>query len=246
MELSNRLQAVADMLSENKIVADLGTDHGYIPIHLILSGKCQKVYAMDINEGPYNKAKQHIAGHGLSEKIVTRLSDGMSALDNGEANSIIIAGMGGGLVIKILEQDKRLWESIDEFILQPQSEIHKVRQYLQEMGFKIVKENMILEDGKYYPMMKAIKGKDTKYKEFELYYGKYLIENKHPILMDFIQKEIGLKENIIGKLKFQIASITGKDTELNDTYRTKIDGLNERIVEIQKEVELAYEVQRSM
>lgn len=232
MELSKRLQAVADMVTKGEVVADIGTDHGYIPIHLIESEKCNKVYAMDINEGPYNKAKQHIAGNGLAEKITTRLSDGMKELNPKEATSIIIAGMGGGLVIKILDQDRRLWDEINEFVLQPQSEIHKVRQFLQENNFKVIEENMVYEDGKYYPMMRAVKGVEKPFSKCELAYGRELIHSNNLILKEFIEKEILVKEGILEKLTHQ--------------YNEKNIAIKERMDEIKREVEMAHEVQRNM
>lgn len=256
MELSKRLQAVADMLSKGKVVADIGTDHGYIPIHLIQSNKCEKVYAMDINKGPYEKAKLHIAGNGLSSQITTRLSDGMKALNQGEVNAIIIAGMGGGLVIKILEQDKRLWDEIDEFVLQPQSELHKVREYLQENKFKIVEENMIYEDGKYYPMLKVEKGTDSAYTNSELMYGKLLIRERNPILSEFLEKEIQVKKSILDKLSNQRMAMI-REEKINQKEKDDVDvqahTVNEKITticnrmdEIQREVDMAYEVQRNM
>ncbi|MFI3208170.1 MAG: class I SAM-dependent methyltransferase [Eubacteriales bacterium] len=226
MELSKRLQAVADLVSADEIVADIGTDHGYIPIYLVQSGKCSKVFAMDINEGPYLRAKQHVAGYGLSEQVITRQSDGMKALESGEASAIIIAGMGGGLVIKILEQDRRLWSELNELILQPQSELDKVRTYLIENNWKVIEEKMVFEDGKYYPMMRVTKGQDVPYSRAELEYGRYLLQEKDSILAQFIKREITLKEDVI-------RSLEGKNGIHIET----------RIAELKEELEIAYEVQ---
>ncbi|MFI3172447.1 MAG: class I SAM-dependent methyltransferase [Eubacteriales bacterium] len=229
MELSQRLQAVSDMIEPGKIVADIGTDHGYIPIYLIQSGKCTRVFAMDINEGPYLRAKYHVAGYGLDKQIITRQSDGMKALCAGEATAIIIAGMGGGLVIKILDQDRRLWGDLQEIVLQPQSEIDRVRTYLSENAWKIIEENMVYEDGKYYPMMKAIRGQDTPYTKAELQYGRYLIKGKHPVLIQFINKEIAVKEEVVKSLKNKVG-----------------EHIEHRMKELREELEVAYEVQRNL
>lgn len=227
MELSKRLQGVADLVSKGEVVADIGTDHGYIPIYLVQSETCHRVFAMDINEGPYLRAKSHVQAYGLSEHIITRQSDGMKALEIGEATSIIIAGMGGALVIKILEQDKRLWSGLHEMILQPQSELHKVRQYLQENDLQIIEEEMIYEDGKYYPIIKVIHGRCNPYTQAELYYGPQLIKQKHPVLKAFIQKEIEIKEGVLNTLK--------------DKNGSHIDARNR---EIKEGLVRAYEVQR--
>ncbi len=103
MELSKRLKAVAGLVTEGASVADIGTDHGYVPIWLIQSGRATKVIAMDVNEGPLERARGHIRSKRLENVIFTRKSDGLQALHVGEADTMIAAGMGGGLVIRILE-----------------------------------------------------------------------------------------------------------------------------------------------
>lgn len=203
MELSKRLQAVADLIGDNLVVADIGTDHGYIPIYLIESGKCQKAFAMDVNEGPLLRAKNHIQTHGLTECITTRLSDGVKALSVGECDCVVVAGMGGALAIKIMEEGKGVFRNLKEFVLQPQSELEKVRQYLNENGFQVVAEDMVLEDGKYYPMMRVINAADSKYSLVELKYGRDLLIQKHPVLKMFLEKEVNSKQMIIQNLKSQ-------------------------------------------
>ena len=208
MELSKRLQAVADLVSEGMSVADVGTDHGYIPIYLIETGKCKKALAMDVNEGPLFRAKEHIAEHGLSEQIQTRLSDGVRALEKGECDCVVIAGMGGALTIKILEEGRAIFEGLKEFVLQPQSELFKVRKYLCENGYQIIAEDMVLEDGKFYPMMKVLyvgAGVRTVDEQCtsQLRYGKLLLEQQHPILKEYLNKEVRTKEQILHTLNMQ-------------------------------------------
>ena len=156
MELSKRLKAVAELVTPGMRLADVGTDHGYIPIALVQTGKVSRAIAMDINKGPLERAKEHIREHGLEGKIQTRLSDGLKNLQMNEADCMIAAGMGGGLVIRILSEERDTAGSLKELILQPQSEIDSVRKYLTEEGYRIVAEDMVYEDGKYYPMMKAV------------------------------------------------------------------------------------------
>ena len=201
MELSVRLQAVADMVTEGLCVADVGTDHGYIPIYLVEHGKNPSAIAMDVNKGPLEKAKENISLHGLEEKIKTRLSDGLKQLCSGEAESVVIAGMGGGLVMKIMEEGSLHKNEIKEWILQPQSEINKVRQYLNEEGYAIVEENIVIDEGKFYPMMRVTEGDREEYAEEELCYGKRLLEQKNPVLKMFLEKEIRIKEEILERLQ---------------------------------------------
>lgn len=201
MELSKRLQAVADLVSQDMIVADVGTDHGYIPIYLVETKKSPRALAMDVNVGPLQRAKEHIALHGLNDVIETRLSDGVNKLQAGESDCVVIAGMGGALTIKILEEGQVVFKSLKEFVLQPQSELVKVRMYLREHDYHVIAEDMVLEDGKFYPMMKVINGQTSEYNNIELCYGKRLLEQKHPVLKEFLEKEGRSKEQILKNLQ---------------------------------------------
>ncbi len=158
MLLSDRMRAVAELVQPCKSIADVGCDHGYIAMELVRSNVCRHVIAMDINSGPLDRAKQNIVEYDMQDYIETRLSDGVSALQMGEAEGIICAGMGGRLVLSILEQGKELVSGMKQVILQPQSELAEVRSYLRKKGYLIDKEDLVYEDGKYYPMMRALPG----------------------------------------------------------------------------------------
>lgn len=208
MELSKRLQAVANLVTAGYKLADIGTDHAYIPIYLVENEKVPDAIAMDINAGPLKRAEKHVKEEGLDGKISLRLSNGLGRLAPNEAESAVIAGMGGGLAIKILKDNWEITLSLKECILQPQSEIAKVRTFLLEEGFFFIKEDMVLEDGKYYPMMKVKPPSDTKngrdiWTETEIRYGKCLLLERNPVLKQFLQKEIAIKEELLGKLKAQ-------------------------------------------
>lgn len=193
MQLSRRLLAIADMVSPCNVLADVGTDHGYLPIYLIRQKKIQRAIAMDVNAGPLERADEHIRGYGLSSYIETRRSDGVTALKIQEADTVVIAGMGGPLTEKILTEGFSVLTSVSELVLQPQSDIPHVRRFLCEQGYRIEQENMVEEDGKYYPMMRVKHGSMHYEKEIEYRYGKELLEQKHPILHQYLLKE---KENL--------------------------------------------------
>lgn len=201
MELSRRLLAVANLVSDGLTVADIGTDHGYIPIFLLETEKSPEALAMDINEGPLLRAREHIAEHSLDDYIKTRQSDGVKNLQAGEADCVIIAGMGGALTVKILEEGKEVFKQLKEFVLQPQSEIYKVRNYLVHNGYQIIAEDMVLEDGKFYPMMKVINGQAAEYNRVELRYGRELLVQKHPVLKEYLGREKTLKKMILQNLE---------------------------------------------
>lgn len=225
MELSRRLEAVADLVTKGMTVADIGTDHAYIPIFLVEQKRIPSAIAMDINEGPLKRAYANITEHGFQNKIRTRRSDGLRELGIKEVESMIAAGMGGALIIRILSDCPEVTESLKECILQPQSEIGKVRRFLIENGFFIEKENIVYEDGKFYPMMRVIPNKKetNPYEEEEYEYGKKLLENRNPILKQFLEREICLKNQILERLSRE---------------KEKPERMKNRIWEIQKEISL--------
>ena len=208
IRLSKRLTALANMVTDGNRLADIGTDHGYIPIYLCQTGKIPSALAMDIGKGPLQQAQTHIAEHGLSEQIKTRLSDGMAALQSGEADTILIAGMGGGLVMKILSEGAEKLTGKEELILQPQSEIALVREFLRAHNFQILDEDMILEDGKYYPMMKvsqqeAAEQTKTLPQEVADAFGPILLQKRHPVLKEWLERELRTTDSVIEQLSAQ-------------------------------------------
>lgn len=203
MELSKRMQAVADLVTVGHKVADIGTDHAYIPIYLIEKNLVPSVIAMDINEGPLKIAENHIKENHFQDRIEVRLSNGFEKLKAYEVDTAVIAGMGGALEIRILDTYRAVTDSLKELILQPQSELAKVRQYLLEEGFAILEEDMVVEDGKYYPMMKVRPEKKKTaemWKEEELEFGKLLLQKKHPVLWQFLERELRIRKQILEKL----------------------------------------------
>ena len=191
VKISDRLKTAASLIREGAVLADVGTDHGYVPIYLLEQKKIKSAIAMDINKGPLERAREHIH----------------------------LYGMGGGLVMHILEEGKDICQAAGELILQPQSELCSVREYLAENGYVTEAERMVFEDGKYYPMMrvhyqaeknedadKTIKDmenskeqKKSRYK-VECLYGRYLLMEKNPVLHQYLVKERQVFENILDNL----------------------------------------------
>lgn len=227
MELSKRLKAVAELLSQHSCVADIGCDHGFLSIYLIQNKKCAHCLAMDVNEGPLERAREHICDRQLSTYIETRLSDGGKAIRllstpegtlKPEADAAVLAGMGGRLMIRILEESLEKFAAMEEWILQPQSEIARVRAYIRSIGRQIVQEDMVLEDGKFYPIMKVCKavcgeplsdGTDPLFDR----YGELLLRNRHPVLRLFLEREEQVYGEILEELGRQTTGKAGKRRE---------------------------------
>lgn len=153
--LSKRLQALADMVTPGRRVADVGCDHGFVSIYLVQEGISPGVLAMDVRKGPLSRAQEHIAEYGLGDYIETRLSDGLQAFQMGEADALVCAGMGGRLMTRILSDSRKKAQSLKELILQPQSEIPAFRRFLREEGYRLIDEKILVEEDKYYFLMKV-------------------------------------------------------------------------------------------
>lgn len=151
--LSERLWAVVSMVTPGSRVCDVGCDHGFVSIYLIEQKVSPYVLEMDVREGPLGAARRHVAERELDAFIETRLSDGLHNYKAGEADSLVCAGMGGRMMMRILGEDREKTDSFRELILQPQSELEQFRIWLREHGYGITDEKMVEEDGKFYPMM---------------------------------------------------------------------------------------------
>lgn len=229
MQLSKRLLAVAHMVTSTGCLADVGTDHGYIPIFLMQEGRIHRAIAMDINRGPLQKAREHIRQNGLEDQIETRLSDGVEALAPGEAQAVVIAGMGGGLVRKILKEGREVFARAEQCILQPQSEIELVRRFLQEEGYCIQEEDMVFEDGKYYPMMRIVPGSMGNLDPIEYKYGPCLLRRKDACLKSYLEQEERLWERVIEQLRENDTERSARRMQEVDQQLAQIRMAKERI-----------------
>lgn len=209
---------LADMVTAGSRVADVGCDHGLLPIYLVQTGKCPKCLAMDVRKGPLSGAEEHIAACGLGEYIETRLSDGLTAYHIGEAQILVCAGMGGRLMERILTEGGEKSRSFAELILQPQSEIPEFRRFLRNAGYLITGEEAVYEENKFYFAMKAVyrgqemsvdreisggQGMPVERETLGLYdlYGEYLLKGRHPVLKQYLQKRLRAVEELIEQLR---------------------------------------------
>lgn len=201
MNLSKRLSAVAAMVTPGLRVADIGTDHGYIPIYLTTEHIAPHAFAMDVNEGPLSRATENISRYEANGLVTTRRSDGLRQLEVGEVESIVIAGMGGMLTIRILEDSPLVASSARELILSPHSDVDLVRVYLAEHGFAIMDESMVEEDDKYYFILKAMPGNMQIPSGVAKLYGDILPARRDFVLKDYLEKELRKRQGILSRLE---------------------------------------------
>ncbi len=214
IKLSERMEALAELVTPGSRLADVGCDHAFLPIELCRTGRIPSAIAMDVKPGPLARAQEHIAACGLDDRIAARLSDGLEALGEEEADSVLIAGMGGLLIARILTE-RAIPESVTELILAPQSEVADVRRCVRGIGFVITDEDMVLEDGKFYPMIKAARGTspgkqdpgeagsgpDTvSRQELEDNFGPILLASRHPVLHKWLERELAVTDEILSQL----------------------------------------------
>ena len=230
MKLSKRLETIASFVCKGSIIADIGTDHGYIPIRLVQDGICPRAYAMDVRKGPLERAAAHVEEYGLSKQIVLRLSDGLQRLEPGEADTVIIAGMGGELICRILEAGDHVRDSVSSWILSPQSELGSVRRYLEQKGFSIRREAMVKEDGKYYTILEAEKGRMSLVKPWYYEYGECLIRERDPVLSEYLEKELA-------SIRAIRSSLEGKETKSAASRRRELEDMEKMIEEAQHEMQ---------
>lgn len=203
MKLTDRLLKIASLVDEGKKIADIGTDHGYIPVYLLNNNKIDYAILADVNKGPLENAKKEVRHNKLDEKVDLRLGSGLEVLNPNEVDEVIIAGMGGILISELLEAKKSVSQTVDKLILQPMQAQNELRKYLYNNGYEILNEVLVKEDFRIYEIIVAkYTGKNTEVND-DIYYeiGSKLIENNDKLLHEFINKKINSYESIISKLE---------------------------------------------
>ena len=220
MKLTKRLKTIADLVPQGYNVADIGTDHGYLPVYLIKNRIAKKVIAVDINEGPLKNAKKTIKNYKLEDYIQTRLGSGLSPIEPGEVDIVIIAGMGGLLIRDIFLDSRNVVGTVNKFILQPMVAQDELRKWLSQNDFKITDEKLAKEGSKLYEILVVSKGEMKIQRNIYYEVGPKLIENKDPHIHEFID----------GKLRKYTEIL--KTVENQDTIRAK-----EKLLECKEKIE---------
>lgn len=198
--MSKRLECIASKVRNGKGVADVGTDHAYIPLLLLECGYIGNIIATDINEGPLNKARQNLCEHDADKRVKLYLCDGLELCPPGLVDDIIIAGMGGDVISSIL--DKTPWCLRDDvqLILQPVTKPEILRYWLINNGFAITDEAILKENGTIYQIITAKPGKSYAYSDAELFTGRFDMIKDDPLFKEHIDAHIKRFKKAAGSL----------------------------------------------
>lgn len=217
MELSKRLKFIASHIEKCKSIADIGTDHGYIPIYAVKNNLCESAIASDINKDPVRKSKLNISLEGLSERIETRLGGGLEPIKTKEVEGIIIAGMGGNLIRDILEEGKNKLPFFKFIILQPAQNPEVLREYLYNNGYKILEEDLCFDDI-YYELFKVVKNNEEHTKVDNIFYefSPILLKKKHPLMLPYLESKEEKYKKILGFIKDDSESAKKRKEEVKE------------------------------
>ena len=227
MKLTDRLLKIASLVSDGKKIADIGTDHGYIPVYLLKEGKVPFAVLADVNKGPLDNAHKEVIQNNLLDKVDLRLGSGIEILEIGEVEELIIAGMGGILISELLEAKKEVAHNVEKLILQPMQAQEELRYYLLNNGYEILEEVLVREDFRIYEIIVAkYTGKNTIIED-EIYYevGIKLLENKDSLFNDFIEKKIKTYSSIVNKLEGKNGEAIDKKRKESEVAIKKLENL---------------------
>lgn len=187
-KLSDRLATVANYIPKGSRMADIGSDHAYLPCHMVKKGTVRFAIAGEVAEGPFLSAIKQVQSEGLTENIVVRKGDGLEVIEPGEVDCITIAGMGGALITSILDAGKQKLDQVERLILQPNVGAYVLRKWLKDHNWKLVSEEILKEDGKIYEVLVAENGLDDElysdHFETKLLFGPYLLKEKNKVFLE--------------------------------------------------------------
>lgn len=197
MQIGSRLETIGRLVTAGSVVADIGTDHAYLPVWLIEQGCIQKAIAGDIAAGPCQAARSTIAQHGLQQQIEVRMGSGLSVVQPGEAGCITIAGMGASTMIAILEADMVVAEAADLLILQPMAGAASLRKWLCNHGWELVDEELVDDAPHFYEIMAAKRGASKEYSEAEYAVGPVLLTKHHKLLTMQLERQLSTTRQLL-------------------------------------------------
>ncbi|WP_397539329.1 tRNA (adenine(22)-N(1))-methyltransferase [Rummeliibacillus pycnus] len=196
-KLSKRLEKVASFVPQNAIVADIGSDHAYLPCYLVLNNLVTSAIAGEVVKGPYESACHEVQQEGLQKQINVRLADGLQAIEQADhVTAITIAGMGGPLIASILEKDVERLIGVERLILQPNIHAIAIREWAIRRNWKIVDEAILKEDDKIYEVLVLEPGEDSLTEE-QLLLGPVLMRQQNEVFKEKWNREIQQWQHVL-------------------------------------------------
>lgn len=200
LELTPRLMAIADQVPQGAKLADVGTDHAYLPVYLLLRDRIHSAVASDVNEGPLQRGRETARTYAVPEdKIAFRCCDGLAGVEAREADTVAICGMGGELISRILGAAPWTREAL--LLLQPMSSQPELRQWLIANGYAIQRERVIKEGEKYYVILTVTGGESAPYTPAELFVGRQQAAEDNPHRGAYLADQIRRRERAMAGMK---------------------------------------------
>lgn len=192
MDVSKRIEFILENLDKVNTIADIGTDHGYVPLVALRRGICSKAIACDINKDPLDKARLNAILEGMGDELEFRLGGGLSPLKDNEVEEVIIAGMGGNLIRDILEDDNSKVSNLDVLVLQPAQNPEVLREYLYKNNYEILKEDLCYDEGIFYELFKVKRAEGNATELDSIYYeiSPILLRQKHPLMKSYLEFKV--------------------------------------------------------
>ncbi len=223
MNLSPRLRCIADMVSGVKVMADIGSDHAYLPITLLRENQIERAIITDVAKNPIQIARQNVAENLLEDFCSIRMGSGLAPLKVGEAGAIVIAGMGGNLISDILKDGAEVAKKADFLVLQAMQHTTHLREFLNTNSYKIIEERVVFDSGKYYEIIKVLSGEQRRFSKLELEIGHAMV--KDDIYFDFLDKKSKQYKKIIEARK------NSKSNADLDEYKEVLAGIATEVLE---------------
>jgi len=191
LKLTPRLQAIAELIPPGSVVADIGTDHGYLPVYLVLNKISRRVVAVDVNQAPLRQAKETVAAYNCLQEIDLRLGNGLEAIRAADKiDTVVIAGLGGESIASILRDGRHKLKDVRQLILQPMNDEAYLRLFLVRNGFALANETLAQEGRRFYEIILAKAGLERETDLFRLSFGPRLLEKKPALLLPFLEEKI--------------------------------------------------------
>lgn len=226
LHIGERLHTAASMVPPCHTMADIGTDHGYLPAYLIMSGRCRQVIASDIAEGPCQAAMETRNRYNLQNTMEIRTAPGLQGLRAGETDAVVIAGMGGATIVSILDESPEIAASVGIFVLQPMNAANLLRRWLAQHDYCIAEEALCKEHGHIYTVIKAVHAESRQeLSSLEAELGPYILKEKPVLWQEFVKGKAEHYRHLLRQMEISAAAMNSDKYKNLKNLLAQVDGL---------------------